>query len=427
MASHYLRKNGTYCVRSYYGIHNGVQKVVSKTYFPPAGFSQKAIEKDLARFEKRFDDLVHSGAYLPGAKVRLQDTRACYMTVEKFIEEYYESKIKRDLSPNTVRFYLSVLRQFIIPSFGSMRLIDIQREHLQQFVDFLAYSGEARVDGKGKTLSPSTVKRYATVFRSVITEAYNLSFLEVNPFENYKAEYPKEPHKRKRDAQSIGSYGLEEMRIFLRALRKENPLNRLLLLTSVVTGARRAEVVALKWEDVDFHWNCIYIDKSAYKLKGEKQALKAPKSEQGYRDIFFPQIYRDELLSWQSEQSRMKEQSGEKWKDQDFIFTDDCGNMLSLYYLTRLCANFEKKNELRHLKLHGLRHTFNSILCSKGVSLATMKELLGHKSITTTEIYTHSLMEDKIKAAGVMNEILTPLREEENGTENNTANCEKMP
>ena len=427
MASHYLRKNGTYCVRSYYGVHNGVQKIVSKTYYPPAGMSQKAVEKDLARFEKRFDELVRSGEYVPGANVRLQDTRSCYMTVKIFIEDYYRVRMERDLSPNTVRFYDSIIRQFIIPSFGEIRLIDIRKEHLQRFVDYLAYNEDARADGKGKVLSPSTIRRYATVFRSVITEAYNMSFLEDNPFEHGRIEYPREKHTRPHNALFSGSYGMNEIKVFLHALRKEKPLDRILLLTSVVIGARRAEVVALKWEDVDFDLNCIYIDKSAYKLKGEKQALKAPKSEQGYRDIFFPAVYREELLMWKNEQENIRKQAGDKWNEQGFIFTGNSGDMINLYYLTRLCEQFEKKNEIRHLRLHGLRHTFNSILCSRGVSLATMKELLGHKSISTTEIYTHSLIEDKMKAADIMNDILSAYTEgEENGAENDSADSKKV-
>ena len=95
------------------------------------------------------------------------------------------------------------------------------------------------------------------------------------------------------------------------------------------------------------------------------------------------------------------------WQEQGFIFTNPVGDMFSLYSMTALCADFEKTNELRHLKLHGLRHTFDSILNSKGVGIETIKEIMGHKSIKTTEIYTHALLEDKIEAANKMNEVLS--------------------
>lgn len=429
MASIYRRENGTYCVRVYYGVHNGVQKVVSKTYTPPKGMTQKAIEKDLQRFAKRFEEMVHSGEFVPGAEIKMQDTRSAYMTVAQFIPFYYLPRAEERLSPNTMRFYRTIIDQFILPSYGELRLIDLRKEHLQQFIDYLAYNTEARADGKGGTLSAPTIKRYASVFRAVVTAAYDTGFLEDDPFAHGKVDYPKDKRPVRVGERYSKAYGMEEINVFLRALRKEKPLDRILLLTSVVIGARRAEVVALKWEDVDFERGCLYIDKSAYKVKGEKQALKAPKSEQGYRDVYFPDIYKNELLSWRDEQEKQRTAAGDGWQEQGFIFTNHKGDMVSLYSLTRLCEKFEKKNDIRHLKLHGLRHTFDSVLCSKGVGMETLKEIMGHKSISTTEIYTHALTEDKQNAAKVMNEVIAAFaegEEEPDGTDDSPEDREEM-
>lgn len=413
MASIYQRQNGTYCVRVYYGVHNGVQKVVSKTYFPPAGMSPSLVKKDLERFARSFEDMVRSGSYVPGARVEKQDARSMYMTLGEFIPGYYLPKIKSKMSPNTVRFYESVINQIILPSYGDVRLVDIRKSHLQVLIDYLATSRDARADGKPLSLAVPTIKRYVSVFRSVMKEALNQNFITDNPFEHGEPDYPKDTRPKRRDARLTAAYGVTELRRFLIALRSEEPLSRILLLSSVVLGVRRAELVALRWEDVDFDLKCLYVDKSAYKLKGEKQALKSPKTEQGYRDVFFPEIYKNELLAWREEQSRRKTEAGDRWNEQGFIFTNTVGDMVSLYRVTELCADFEKRNEIRHLKLHGLRHTFDSILNSKGVGLETIKELMGHKSIKTTEIYTHALIEDKIEAANKMNEILKVFEESE--------------
>ena len=417
MASIYQRANGTYCVRVYAGIKFGVQKIVSKTYFPPPGMPKSRIEKDLQKFAREFEYMVHAGKFIPGMKISRKDTRSCYMTVGQFAELYFLPSIEDRLSPNTVRFYRAITEQFIVPSFGDMRLIQITGADLQAFVNYLAFNPGARADGKELRLSPQTVMRYASVFRALITQAMRERFLVENPFDGYLIEYPKDKQKTVRNLRNEKCYGMGEIRAFLSALRQEKPLHRILLLTSVVLGARRAEVVALRWNDVDFDENCIYIDKSAYKLKGQQQALKSPKSEQGYRCIFFPEIYRDELLSWKHEQQKIRETAGKGWREQGFIFTRDNGDMFSLYGLTDLCAWFEKKNSFRHLKLHGLRHTFDSLLCSKGIGMETIKELMGHKSVSTTEIYTHAMTEDKQKAAEAMNDILSAFREEEKDAE----------
>ena len=407
MASIYQRANGTFCVRVYYGVRNGVQKVVSKTYYPPDGMSPSMMKKDLNRFAKNFEAMVRSGEYVPGALEQRQDTRSVYMTLGEFIPNYYLPKVKDKFSPNTVRFYESVIEQIILPSFGELRLVDVRKSHLQAMIDYLAEDETSRADGKSVPLSVPTIKRYTIVFRSVMKEALNQEFITDDPLEHGSPDYPKDNRPKLRDARNIGAYGIAELERFLIALRKEDPLTRILLLSSVVLGVRRAELVALQWTDVDFEMNCLYVDKSAYKLKGEKQALKSPKTVQGYRDIFFPEIYKNELLSWREEQSRRKAEAGDCWQEQGFIFTNPVGDMFSLYSMTALCADFEKKNELRHLKLHGLRHTFDSILNSKGVGIETIKEIMGHKSIKTTEIYTHALLEDKIEAANKMNEVLS--------------------
>ena len=87
-------------------------------------------------------------------------------------------------------------------------------------------------------------------------------------------------------------------------------------------------------------------------------------------------------------------------------FAKPAGEMVSLYYPTRLCSKFEARHNLRHLKLHGLRHTFDSLLYANGLDLETIRDLMGHKSISTTEIYTHALNENKKKAAKIMNDCL---------------------
>ena len=71
----------------------------------------------------------------------------------------------------------------------------------------------------------------------------------------------------------------------------ECPRTRALLMTSILMGLRRGEVVALKWEDIDFKNHSLSVNKSAYKEKGKPQALKAPKSQNSVRTVYFSDIY----------------------------------------------------------------------------------------------------------------------------------------
>lgn len=69
------------------------------------------------------------------------------------------------------------------------------------------------------------------------------------------------------------------------------------------------------------------------------------------------------------------------------------------YTPTGLCAEFEKRHGLRHLKLHGLRHTCASLLVAAGTDPETVRDVLGHDSVTTTDIYLHPYDRRKKEAA----------------------------
>ena len=401
MASYYKRKNGTYCVRVSNGTKNGKQELVSATYKPPTGISLEREEKEAAHFANLFEAAVHSGIYVPGMKTKSTGTNALGLTVGEFINSYYLSRIEKKLSPNTVRFYKAIAEQFIIPSYGNIRLTDITVKHQQAFVEYLASIG-ARADEKNsKPLAASTVKRYSTVLSSVITEACKMGFIEENKLKFGSVEYPK-IHKK-----PLEVYNDEEVKIFFTALQKEHPKIRLMLLCALLLGLRRAEIVALKWSDVNLREQYVSITKSAYKSKGEEQKLKSPKSQTSVRKVYFSEVLVNAFNDWKDVQEEEKANSIKTWNEQDFIFTNANGEMISIYSPTRICSKFEKKNGLHHLKFHGLRHTCGSLMAGKGVDTETIKTVLGHESLETTNLYIHPYEKNMRRAAELLGNIVS--------------------
>ena len=394
MASIYKRKNGTYCIRVSHGMLGGRKNIISATYKPVPGMSQAAVDKDVKKFADKFEKAVREGIYVPGAMKGVVDPFFPQMKLGDFITQYYYPRTKEKLSPNTVRFYRKVCGQFLIPTFGTMALCEISHHHLQMFIDYLAYSPDAKKsDRGGKTLSPTTVKRYASVFMSVMTEAVRMGYIEENPLRHESITYPRQKKTE------LEIYSPDEVQAFFSALSDEPPMTRLLLLTPLLLGLRRAEIVALKWEDVSFDEGNIRITKSAYKVNGEKQGLKAPKSQCGVRKVFFPEVYRDELLTWKAEQEKQRTAAGDEWKEQGFIFTNETGGMISVYTPTRICEKLQERHGLRHLKLHGLRHTCGSLMVAAGTDPETVRDVLGHESVRTTDIYLHAFDHRKKQAA----------------------------
>lgn len=401
MASYYKRKNGTYCVRVSNGMKNGKQELISATYKPPVGITAAQEEKEVKQFADLFEAAVHNGVYIPGMKTKSTQTNAFGLTVGEFIGQHYFKRIEKKLSPNTVRFYHSIAEQFIVPSYGNLRLSDITIKHQQAFVEYLSSPGARADERDTEPLSAATVKRYATVFSSVMTEACKMGFIDENKLKYGSVEYPKIVKK------PIEVYNDDEARQFFEALQNESPKIRLMLLCALLLGLRRGEIVALKWSDIDLRAHSLSVNKSVYKEKDEPQQLKAPKSQTSIRTVYFSDVLVSALEEWKAAQAEERASAGFDWKEQDFIFTNDVGDMISLYTPSRICSKFEEKNGLHHLKFHGLRHTCGSLMASNGVDPETVKTVLGHDSIETTNLYIHPYEKNMRKAAEILGNIVT--------------------
>lgn len=400
MASIDKRKNGTFRIRVSNGMQNGKQELISATYKPTPGYTEKEILKQVNEFALMFENAVRAGKIKSGRKTNDIAIKAMTITLEEFIDEYYFDRKENTFSPNTIPFYRSVIRQFLCPAYGNIRLIDITAEHLQNFVNCLSEPGMRADETNEEALSAATVKRYSTVFRSIMREAHRIGFTEEYTFCNTDIDYPKIKKSE------LDVYTQEETNWFFEELQNESAKYRAMLLSALFLGLRRAEIVALKWSDIDFEKKCVYVHQSAYKVPDKKQSLKAPKSSAGIRTIFFTDIFSEALFEWMSEQETEKENSTGNWNDQDYIFTGKNGNMMSVDTPSKICSKFEERANLRHLKLHGLRHTCASLMLANSIDIETVRDILGHEDIKTTEIYLHAYDTNKKNAANVLGSVI---------------------
>jgi site-specific recombinase XerD len=131
-----------------------------------------------------------------------------------------------------------------------------------------------------------------------------------------------------------------------------------------------------------------------------------PKSKNSIRTVYFSDEYAYIINLWREEQGNQKREAGSSWIEQDFVFTNENGSMINLYALTELCSKFEDKCGLRHLKLHGLRHTCASLMIKNGVDIETVKSMFGHESIRTTQQYLSAYDSAKKSAAQTLTDII---------------------
>ncbi|UCC40359.1 MAG: tyrosine-type recombinase/integrase, partial [Candidatus Aminicenantes bacterium] len=90
------------------------------------------------------------------------------------------------------------------------------------------------------------------------------------------------------------------------------------------------------------------------------------------------------------------------FSEDDFVFARLDESLPDPRYLSKVFGRIVNRAGLKRIRLHDLRHTFASRLVERGVDLITVKELLGHSSVKTTERYTHTHREEKKRAVGTL-------------------------
>ncbi len=393
MASIVSRSNGTYLVRVSCGVDsNGKQIARSKTFKPskpnlPYSKLNRELEAFVAAFEQEIEN-----------EGPMRNVRPDKITFADFCVQYLEVK-KNTLSPQTYNFYSKVIDEELMPMFARLKMKDIRTYHIQQFVQYLA-TEKKRLDGREGGIAASTVKRYTTVLRSIVTMAYKLEYIEDDIGRSRRIEFPKEETKE------VEAFTFEEVSDILTALESEPWHIRAVIEVALFTGCRRGEIVGLKWADIDFENRRLSVKRSIYKLSDGKAREKEPKSKCSIRTISIPERLCKTLTEYRLQQNRHIAYLGDGWRNLDYVFTEEDGHVMNPHTPTKQFDHFLKRHGIRHLKFHGLRHTSATMLLANGCDIKTVSARLGHADITTTNIYVHALESTDRMAAQTFDNLL---------------------
>ena len=378
MANIISRSNGTYLIRVSCGLDSsGKQISRSKTFKPSKpNLPYTKLNRELEAFVAAFEQEV-------AEEGPMRNIRPDKITFADFCTQYLEIK-KNSLSPQTYNFYSKVIEEELMPMFARLKMKDLRTYHIQQFIQYLA-NDKKRLDGQDGKIAASTVKRYATVLRSIVGMAYKLEYIEEDIGRSRRLEFPKEETKE------VEVFTLEEVGYILKALESEPWHIRAVIEVALFTGCRRGEIVGLKWADIDFENQRISVKRSIYKLSDGKAREKEPKSKTSIRTISIPERLCKTLTEYRLQQNRHIAYLGDGWKNLDYVFTEEDGYVMNPQTPTKQFDHFLKRHGIRHLKFHGLRHTSATMLLANGCDIKTVSARLGHADITTTNIYVHAL------------------------------------
>lgn len=252
-------------------------------------------------------------------------------------------------------------------------------------------------------VKPNTVIRRHANIHSSLEYAVQLKLLKDNP-----ANRVSRPEENTYEAKY---YSVEEMMQLFKAAHGD-PLEICIFLAAFY-GMRRSEALGVRWSSIDLVNKTItvnhvvtdvYIDGHCQRVMKDRTKSKSstrtlplvPQFEQALKYVYQKQHYEQYVCG----DSYCKEYL-------DYVNKNETGELLKPGYVSDHFQLILKKNGLRKIRFHDLRHSCASLLYSAGEDLKAIQKWLGHSTITTTaNIYTHFDYNKKIKTANAMSETL---------------------
>ena len=295
---------------------------------------------------------------------RKQDIREGKMPEIKVIKNHtfkelaaeYRKWAERQRSYNSKKFFISHLEN----KFGLLPLRRFNTMMIEQFQT-------EEIQNKKK---PATINRYIATLSHMFTKAVEWDMVEEETLKRIrKAKLLPENNRRLRYLSKDESQKLvKACEIHLKPI----------VITALNTGMRRGEILSLKWDQVDLKNGFILLDVTK---NGERREVPINATVKDalhglIRRLDIPYVFYDP-------------RSGKPFLDVKRSFHSAC-----------------KKAKINNFHFHDLRHTFASHLVMAGVDLTTVKELLGHKTLTMTLRYAHLAPSHKVNAVGILDRVL---------------------
>ena len=302
------------------------------------------------------------------------------MKTETFAKKWL-TEIVMTQSPNTYDDCYSKLKHHIIPYFKNKKLKSINKDLVQELINFLATKDT--LTKKGVKLSANTIKHIINILSSMLNYAVDLHMIKTNPCHNLR--FPKIDKYEKK------VYNGEEIKILIEELKKQNIQNKTLFILFLTSGLRRGEIAALCWEDIDFNKKVLHVKKAYYNTKIKGKITTKPKSKSSIRTVGLSDLAMACLLEYKQEQEKLKNSLANKWNNAPNVFTTDIGEPLNPDTISSRWRRLIKKLPLKEIRLHDLRASFATFLIYTDTPISDVCKTMGHsRNSVTWDLYVKS-------------------------------------
>jgi integrase len=306
-------------------------------------------------------------------------------TVAEHLSNWLESYVKTNCSQRTLEGYQSIVAHHLIPELGDIKLKHLRPQSIQSY-----YSKAI------EKLSAVSVHHHHRVLSEALKYAVRQGYLAHNP-----AEMVDPPSPRKNPMRTLTA---TEVEILLTSVRDSGYYP--IIYTAISTGLRQAEILGLRWRDIDLDMNSISVSQVLYIRKGKVQ-FKEPKTPHSRRRVSMTPKLAIFLKLYRIQRERYYLQLGEPLTLDTLVFTTIEGKPIDAHILSRAFGRLAQKAGLGHVRFHDLRHTFATLMFLHGAKPKVISEALGHASVGfTMDVYSHIIEGMQQDAMALLDEVL---------------------
>lgn len=312
----------------------------------------------------------------------------------RFLLDWCEYK-KDFIEETTYNEYLRMIQNRINPYFDQ-RGIQLQQCGVAEIEAFYSYKRNH------DHVSENTISHYQAAIFSAFKDGMRKGIVASNPAEKVNLK------KVRRFRGKF--YNADETKKLL-SIIKETKLEIPVSL-SCWFGMRRGEISGLRWQDIDFTTNTLYVNGVVVQVKSDGSRFKYrphPKSEAGSRSFCLSAPQVQILKAWRAKQAEQRLLLGCKYDMlwDGFVCRDKEGKLITPEYISYTFPKILKRANLPKIRFHDLRHTNAVLLLSNGATMQDVQSWLGHESYSTTDMfYGGILSESKKRTATIIQDVL---------------------
>ena len=331
------------------------------------GDAQRRLTEVLASLDKGF--------YSPSGR----------LTVADLLDQWLQGYVKTNCSIRTLDAIQSIAAHHLIPALGHVPLKQLQPSMIQGY-----YSQAC------ERLAARSVHYHHRILKQALKYAVRQGYLGRNPCDLVDPPSPK--------GKPMRTLTQSEVTALLTAASSNSRYP--VVYTAVSTGLRQAELLGLRWRDIDIASRSISVNRALYKRRGVCQFIE-PKTAHSRRRVSMTSKLVEFLAEYRLDRERLYHQMGRTISLDDLVFANHEGKPIDPGVLTHNFARIAKRAGLQGVRFHDLRHTFASLMLLRGAKPKVISEALGHASVAfTMDVYSHIIEGMQSDAVALLDEVL---------------------